>query len=268
MMTYPNAVPEPSTTSSSAPGARLTSVNVNPRLLSAASPSQLLCPHGEVSDPAAMAWAWAALTAGTQWVEGHFFAHGRIGLCLSSAAVRPLSARHQAILQRFLAADANKVVGFDEGVAASTVTALLQQTLRGLGIDCVPSRVPFLLVVAAAAARLGAPIPGVRRGEQTLGATTQSVLTLHDPSRWLAMRLTPSEARVALLRLEGLSYAEIAAHRGSASRTVANLLASGYRKLKIGGRSELMALLADEYRRGNVPLPRDGEVPALISAQP
>ena len=56
-------------------------------------------------------------------------------------------------------------------------------------------------------------------------------------------RLTVAEREVAQCLLEGKSTAEIAAQRRRASRTVANQVASILRKLAVGSRSELVALL-------------------------
>lgn len=57
----------------------------------------------------------------------------------------------------------------------------------------------------------------------------------------LLAALTPHERQVAALAREGLSNGEIARRRGTAERTVANQLASIYRKLGISSRAELLA---------------------------
>lgn len=56
--------------------------------------------------------------------------------------------------------------------------------------------------------------------------------------------LAPAEREVARLAADGLSNEEIARARGTAARTIANQLASIYRKLGVGSRVELIALLA------------------------
>lgn len=55
--------------------------------------------------------------------------------------------------------------------------------------------------------------------------------------------LSPAEREVAALAREGLSNAEIARARGVAVRTIANQLASIFRKLGVGSRVELAAVL-------------------------
>jgi DNA-binding NarL/FixJ family response regulator len=56
-------------------------------------------------------------------------------------------------------------------------------------------------------------------------------------------RLTASERAVAGLAAPGVRNSEIARARRSSTRTVANQLASVYRKLGVSGRGELAALL-------------------------
>lgn len=55
--------------------------------------------------------------------------------------------------------------------------------------------------------------------------------------------LTPAERIVARLAAAGSSNAEIGRTRGCSPRTIANQLASIYRKIGVGSRAELIALL-------------------------
>ena len=57
-------------------------------------------------------------------------------------------------------------------------------------------------------------------------------------------KLTPVERHVASLAARGLSNAAIGRQRGKSERTVANQMASVLRKLHVGSRYELAALLA------------------------
>ena len=56
--------------------------------------------------------------------------------------------------------------------------------------------------------------------------------------------LAKAELEVALDAIAGLSNRAIAAKRGRSARTIANQLASIYRKLGVGSRAELAARLA------------------------
>lgn len=62
--------------------------------------------------------------------------------------------------------------------------------------------------------------------------------------------LTDAERDVVVLVLLGLSNKEVAGRRSCSARTVANQLASAYRKLGVGSRGELVARLrSEEVRR-------------------
>ena len=56
--------------------------------------------------------------------------------------------------------------------------------------------------------------------------------------------LTEAERAVVALVLSGCSNAQVASGRGRSARTVANELASAYRKLGVGSRAELAAWVA------------------------
>lgn len=58
-------------------------------------------------------------------------------------------------------------------------------------------------------------------------------------------RLTAAENEVVEFLRSGASNKAIAQHRGTADRTVANQIASIYRKLGISSRAELLALIMD-----------------------
>jgi DNA-binding CsgD family transcriptional regulator len=58
--------------------------------------------------------------------------------------------------------------------------------------------------------------------------------------------LTEAERSVATLLIEGKSYLEIAKVRRTSQRTVANQIASLFRRLHISGRAELLVLLMEQ----------------------
>lgn len=68
-----------------------------------------------------------------------------------------------------------------------------------------------------------------------LSLPTQLGLTLSE--------LTPAEQDVAGMLVVGATHAEIARVRGTSVRTVANQAASIYRKLHVGSRAELAAMV-------------------------
>jgi DNA-binding NarL/FixJ family response regulator len=85
---------------------------------------------------------------------------------------------------------------------------------------------------------------GVDRFELDLPGEQLVVVSVPTATEILDM-LSPAERDVAQDVLAGLSNAAIARKRGRAARTIANQLASIYRKLAIGSRAELAALMAN-----------------------
>ncbi|HVY31314.1 MAG TPA: helix-turn-helix transcriptional regulator [Polyangiaceae bacterium] len=82
----------------------------------------------------------------------------------------------------------------------------------------------------------GLRFEGVEDGGRTL------VLSYRIPSTDWQSLLTSTEAEIAHDVLAGLSNAEIAGRRGTAVRTIANQVASIYRKLRVRSRLELSLL--------------------------
>ena len=83
-----------------------------------------------------------------------------------------------------------------------------------------------------------------------LGEDAYALLECPGPPTAAAVltRLTAAERQVARVMAQGLTNAEIARSRGSATRTVANQAASIFRKLGVKSRLELGALLARGVR--------------------
>ncbi len=88
-------------------------------------------------------------------------------------------------------------------------------------------------------------VPFLRVAEVDLGGDSYVVLSYPTPALGAAgrARLSGAERDVLAHLLEGLTNAEIARRRGTATRTVANQVASILRKLRLGSRAELAARL-------------------------
>lgn len=82
---------------------------------------------------------------------------------------------------------------------------------------------------------------GPRLATFTLDAQRFAVLSI--PLRHSLPELTPAEREVVELVLEGCSNREIGTRRGTSARTVANQLATIYRKLGVSSRAELVVSL-------------------------
>jgi DNA-binding CsgD family transcriptional regulator len=86
---------------------------------------------------------------------------------------------------------------------------------------------------------------GELRGRQLHGGMVILSFALDGATIDLAAlgRLSPAQAEVVGLMLDGLSDVQIAARRGCSRHTVSNLLRGAYRRLGVASRSELSALL-------------------------
>jgi DNA-binding CsgD family transcriptional regulator len=70
-----------------------------------------------------------------------------------------------------------------------------------------------------------------------------AVISIPVEASELPAELTAAERDVCVLVLAGLSTASIAAHRGASTSTIANQLASIFRKLGVSSRGELAVRL-------------------------
>jgi DNA-binding CsgD family transcriptional regulator len=76
-----------------------------------------------------------------------------------------------------------------------------------------------------------------------IGGEEFALLESGDPQPEILPGLTGAEADVARLAAQGLSNKQIAVRRGTSPRTVANQIASLFRKLGLASRPELLARL-------------------------
>lgn len=91
------------------------------------------------------------------------------------------------------------------------------------------------------------------------------VIVISSDSLRMPASLSESEQAVARAVIAGHSNAEIARVRGTSAKTVANQLYAMYRKLEVGTREELVAMLVDGALVSDADcLPTPG--PGLISA--
>jgi DNA-binding NarL/FixJ family response regulator len=85
------------------------------------------------------------------------------------------------------------------------------------------------------------------------GDTHFAVVSVPNDDEQLLAALSTAEGDVAMLAAEGITNAAIAQRRGTSRRTVANQMASIFRKLGIGSRLELAARIAPKPSRRTPP---------------
>jgi DNA-binding CsgD family transcriptional regulator len=188
---------------------------------------------------------WAMLTSGECFVlDGH---------CSDDQCFLIVERRRQPLgrflvgsrvklLERILLGQSQKAVAIDFRLAVSTVALACSDCLRVMGRNHLSSRVPPLLVMAAHAAH-GLKLPPARAQRVTRGHAEHWVLSAKRPDLKLTGDLTQAEEAVTRLLVEGHPHARIAALRDASPRTIANQLASAFRKLGISGRAELLSRL-------------------------
>lgn len=88
-----------------------------------------------------------------------------------------------------------------------------------------------------------APPPELRAARFALGGRDVAVLSFPTDQLRVPESLSPAERDVTFALLHGATNAEIAARRGVAVRTVANQIASIFKKLGVSSRTELAAML-------------------------
>lgn len=156
-----------------------------------------------------------------------------------------LRRRDVAILENTLLSGVRKHVALEAGLSCSSIAVIMQSCFEFMGLSCLPSRIPGVVVAAAHARHhLGyAPVPRDASSAPTF-SLGEHTITLRRPDTLLAAWLAPAEYAVIHQLIEGMTYAEIALARSTSVRTVANQVASGFRRLEVSGRAELLCLLA------------------------
>ena len=160
------------------------------------------------------------------------------------STARPPRARDFEILERALLCGIRKIVALEVKLSCSSIAVIMQGCFQYMGVSCVPSRIPGMLVLACQARQRQGGARAYPRLVPDRQHQLEQTITVPRPDRVLSDWLAPAEHAVIRLLLEGQSYAEIAEARETSIRTVANQVASGFRRLGVSGRAELLCLVA------------------------
>jgi DNA-binding CsgD family transcriptional regulator len=209
---------------------------------------------------------WRLLVAGTARIVTSYCTEQNACLEIEflRGKTRPLRPRDAKLLERALLGESQKLIALDLKRAVSTIATLVGRAVLDLGLSCRVSQAPVALVMVVHAAH----DPDVRR-QATLrcleaGATPRFIVSLPRPERGFRAGLNPAERDIVRLRVEGMSYEEMAQSRKTSPRTIANQVGAVYRKLNVSGR---LALLASIVKSGNGSASRDRR-PALRALPP
>jgi DNA-binding CsgD family transcriptional regulator len=214
-----------------------------------------------------LAALWDELLAGTCKIESWSHTEASWSMVVSrrsqpTGASPTLRQRDIDILERALLSGGRKQIAVEAGLSCSSIAVIMQSCFQFMGLSCLPSRIPGLLVAAAHArhhqdiifqsysSTCASPIP------------SRHTISVPRPDADLAAWLAPAEHAVIHLLIEGMTYAEIGRARRTSVRTVANQIASGFRRLDVSGRAELLCLLA---RWGlTAPVPPARRPPSIV----
>ena len=215
------------------------------------------------SERLGLADLWAGIRAGTHYVQEGYYSEDRCFLTVEHRVAAPRRRRplRMAVLERILAGESYKAVAFENRLAVSTIAIACGECLDAIGKVRLASRAPALMVMAVHAFR-GLPLEPARMYRVENDGKEQLVITAERPDRTLPPELTPSEAAVIRLLVEGHTHEQIGILRSTSRRTVANQLAAAFHKIGVSGRAELLALLI--RRAADVTLsPRAASLPLV-----
>lgn len=185
---------------------------------------------------------WTQLISGVVRVEQTFSTDERhyavFGLA-EGRAPRPNATRDIGCLERVLLGEPQKSAAYAAGVSVSTLHARLVVCLSDMGVDRHVARLPIFLALLPHAAKGTAYL----RAGRLSTLDRQFVVSVPRPDTAFDSLLSPAQASVARLLVDGKSHAQIAASRGSSIRTVANHLAAVFQRLRVSCRLDLICCL-------------------------
>ena len=194
--------------------------------------------------------AWTALWTGQWKVVAHEAMSHHHAIVCEPVLGRPiagplLTVAEVGLAVRFARGVPLKAMAADDGRPTAAMRKLLATVKRKLMIQNDAQLV--VLFGGADQDRIATP-PGLRATIAGFGSGER--LRLH--YRWPASRLPPTlsnaERTVVLDLVDGISRDAIAQARGTSPRTVANQMASIFRKLRVGSRVELLVALLAQAR--------------------
>ena len=196
-----------------------------------------------------LAATWEELIVGSAKIESWSHSDAAWSMVLVRHPLPPhpaasLRSRDVEIMEQALLCGARKLVAVEVGLSCSSIAVIMQTCFQFMGLSCLPSRIPGLVVAAAHARQQEVPRVQLRPKARNHWQFSRQTITVSRPDAALAAWLAPAEHTVITLLIEGMSYAEIAQARRTSVRTVANQVASGFRRLGVSGRAELLCMLA------------------------
>ncbi|HEY1536259.1 MAG TPA: LuxR C-terminal-related transcriptional regulator [Polyangiaceae bacterium] len=188
---------------------------------------------------------WLELCRGTWVFRDTFSTDNRCFALLEPVSVfppRPLKASKLQILERLLLGETPKVVAIEQQRAISSVAAASHDCLQRMGLTSRRlSQATVLLTMAACAAlRPQHPPTSGRLSHLKLDGEDYLVVSVLRPDLTFPVPLSRAEAAVVRELVAGRSHAQISDLRATSLRTVANQLATVFKKFGVSGRGAIV----------------------------
>jgi DNA-binding NarL/FixJ family response regulator len=188
---------------------------------------------------------WLELCGGTWVFRDTFSTDNRCFALLEPVSVisaRPLKASKLQILKRLLLGETPKVVAIEQHRAISSVAAASHHCLQRMGLTSRRlSQATVLLTMAACAAlRPQHPPTSGRLSHLKIGGVEYLVVSVLRPDLTFPVPLSCAEAAVVRELVAGRSHAQISDLRATSLRTVANQLATVFKKFGVSGRGAIV----------------------------
>jgi DNA-binding CsgD family transcriptional regulator len=188
---------------------------------------------------------WLELCQGTWIFRDTFSTDNRCFALLEPRSVLPrrrLKACKLQILERLLLGDRPKVVAIEQQKAISSVAAASHDCLQRMGLTSRRlSQATVLLTMAASAAlRPQHPATSGRLSHLKLDGEDYLVVSVLRPDLTFPVPLSRAEAAVIRELVAGRSHAQISDSRATSRRTVANQLATVFKKFGVSGRGAIV----------------------------
>jgi DNA-binding NarL/FixJ family response regulator len=194
------------------------------------------------NEPCALS-IWQELVVGRARIHSAYSSEKREYIELVRASGPPLPARSLALVERVILGESPKAIAYDAQTALSSTWNQMQRAIHGLGLRTQLRALPAMLFGLVSAAR-----DLVRPSDLDLRVSSDAegqprLVSMARCDEGLEAVLTHSECQVVRCLIEGCCYTQIASARRTSVRTIANQIASAYRKLGVSGRTELLRQL-------------------------
>jgi DNA-binding NarL/FixJ family response regulator len=222
--------------------------NVHTRLQRRAAAA--LATSGDAGDRVLLADVWQRLLEGAWTVVDAFSSTERCYLLVDArgqaqggSRQTARAARELAILQRALGGEMQKVVALELVRSGASISHAAANAMRRLGLEHSARRAPMLLILCACAHARHSTTAAARISPLDGDPGARFLISVERPDRELSDVLSPAERCVVSGIVDGRTNTAIAGEAKSV-RTVANQVASVFRRLGVGSRAQLLWLLS------------------------